>query len=80
MIALLQFDVLPTHHVPSPWLLHVMRSHTDMTLMLYLHLLMSIIRIYKANPHSLIFKWKWLPVKCFLECQIEDNFNSTPNG
>lgn len=37
VIALLQFDVLPTHHMPLPRLLHVMRSHTDMTFMLYLH-------------------------------------------
>lgn len=38
------------------------------------------IRIYKANPHSLIFLVKWLPMKCFLECQVENSLNPTPNS
>lgn len=41
--ALPQFDGLPTHHGLLPWLLHVLRSDTDMTLMLYLHFLVSIL-------------------------------------
>lgn len=79
MIVLLQFDILPTHHVlPAMALVHEENPHRNDPHAPSFNA--NYIRIYKANPHSLIFKWKWLPIKCFPKHQVEDNFNNTPNG
>lgn len=59
--VLLQFDILPTHCVAMSWLLHMKRSHTEMTLTLHICLLMPVISGSTKQIHTAFFSESGYP-------------------